>query len=138
LDEALAIRERVFVGEQGVPLAEEIDHHDRNDPRTRHALVRIGPDAVATGRFYGADEHTAQIGRLAVLPEWRGRGIGATLLDALVTEARRRGYARAHLWAQTQATGFYRRIGFEDDGEPLWDGGILHQPMTLDLRGQSG
>jgi predicted GNAT family N-acyltransferase len=109
--EALAIRTRVFVGEQGVPPEEEVDAHDRSDPQAVHALVR---------------EH----GRIRAA---RGAGAGRALLTALVAEARRRGFRRAHLHAQTHARGFYAKAGFHDDGEPLWDAGILHQPMSLEL-----
>jgi len=132
--EALAIRFRVFVDEQGVPPELEVDEHDRDDPAARHALVRAaGGAAIAAGRFYAAGAATAQLGRIAVLAERRGRGVGALLLRALVAEARRSGFARAHLWAQIRATAFYRREGFRDDGPILWDAGIEHQPMSLDL-----
>ena len=60
---------------------------------------------------------------------------GKALLTALVGEARRRGLERAHLHAQLHAHQFYRKAGFSDDGETLWDAGILHQPMTLHLTG---
>jgi len=132
--EALAIRFRVFVEEQGVPPDLEIDEHDRAGAASaRHALVRDGGSAIAAGRLYAADATTAQIGRLAVLAERRGRGVGALLLDALVDEARRGRFARAHLWAQTHAVAFYHRAGFRADGALLSDAGIAHQPMTLDL-----
>ena len=132
--EALAIRFAVFVEEQGVPPDEEIDEHDRDDGAARHALVRAnGGTAIAAGRFYARDSATAQVGRMAVLAPWRGRGAGALLLDALVAEAARAGFARAHLHAQTHAAGFYHRAGFRRDGAELWDAGILHEPMSLDL-----
>jgi len=63
----------------------------------------------------------------------RGAGVGAAILMALVNEARRRGFTRAHLHAQDHATEFYRKAGFVEDGEPLWDAGIYHMPMTLRL-----
>ncbi|MGH7728377.1 MAG: GNAT family N-acetyltransferase, partial [Vulcanimicrobiaceae bacterium] len=50
--EALAIRVRVFVEEQGVPAEEEVDAHDRDDPRARHALARLRGRALGAGRFY--------------------------------------------------------------------------------------
>jgi predicted GNAT family N-acyltransferase len=131
--EALAIRTRVFVGEQGVPPDEEIDAHDRSDPEAVHALVREGERFVGAGRFYVSAPRTVQIGRMAVAAAARGTGAGRALLTALVGEARRRGFDRAHLHAQTHARGFYVKAGFRDDGEPLWDAGILHQPMSLEL-----
>ena len=136
LEEALAIRLRVFVGEQGVPLELEIDEHDRDDPETVHVLVREDGEAqraIGTGRFYPLPERRVQIGRMAVLPEARGGGAGAAILAALMTEARGRGFREAHLDAQTHATAFYRKFGFSDDGGQHWDAGILHQPMSRSL-----
>jgi len=131
---ACDIRTRVFVEEQGVPPDEEWDDHDRTDRDAAHALAFGSPGrAVGTGRFYTAEPGTAQIGRLAVLAAARGCGAGSALLEALVAEARRRGFARAHLHAQTHARGFYLEHGFHDDGPLLWDAGIEHQPMTKNL-----
>ncbi len=135
---ACDIRTRVFVDEQGVPPDEEIDAHDLTDRDAVHALAYAKPGALETavgaGRFYIAEPGVAQIGRMAVLPSARGTGAGAALLEALVAEARRRGFARAHLHAQTHARGFYLKGGFHDDGALMWDAGIEHQPMSLELQ----
>jgi predicted GNAT family N-acyltransferase len=134
MSRALAIRLRVFVEEQGGPPDEEIDAHDRDDPIAVHALVRDASGMpLGTGRYYESEPGVVQIGRMAVLAEARGMGAGAALLRALVAEARRRGFLRAHLHAQVHAREFYVKNGFSDDGETLWDAGILHQPMSLDL-----
>jgi predicted GNAT family N-acyltransferase len=131
---ACDIRVRVFVDEQHVPLEEEMDEHDRTDRNALHALV-YGPghDPIGTGRFFISEPGTALVGRVAVLAPNRGTGAGAALIDALLAEARRRGLTRAHLFAQVDARGFYLKWGFYDDGEQLWDAGILHQPMSLAL-----
>jgi predicted GNAT family N-acyltransferase len=132
---ALAIRLRVFVDEQGVPPDEEVDEHDRSDPSAVHAVARDGTGrTVGAGRYYVAAPGTVQIGRMAVLARVRGHGVGAALLGALVAEAERRGFARAHLHAQVHARDFYVKAGFSDDGPTIVDAGILHQPMTLDFR----
>jgi predicted GNAT family N-acyltransferase len=133
LGEALAIRLRVFVSEQAVPLELEIDEHDRTDPDAVHALVRDGSATIGTGRFYALDADRVQIGRMAILSDRRSLGAGACLLASLMEEARRRGFREARLDAQTQAAGFYRKAGFCDDGEAHWDAGILHQPMRKAL-----
>ncbi|GAC1305428.1 MAG: GNAT family N-acetyltransferase [Vulcanimicrobiaceae bacterium] len=135
---ALAIRTSVFVCEQRVPPEEEIDEHDRTDVAAVHALARAsaadGSAPLGAGRFYIREPTTVRIGRMAVSARARGRGVGRALLGALVAEARGRGFARAELHAQTHAAEFYRKAGFSDDGAPLWDAGIEHQPMSLDLR----
>ncbi|MBD5656656.1 MAG: GNAT family N-acetyltransferase, partial [Candidatus Eremiobacteraeota bacterium] len=96
-------------------------------------LARDGAQTVGAGRYYVVDDATVQIGRMAVLAAARNKRVGTELLAALVAAAARNGFARAHLHAQTHAREFYVRAGFHDDGEPLWDGGILHQPMSRDL-----
>jgi predicted GNAT family N-acyltransferase len=133
MDAALAVRLRVFVEEQHVPADEEVDEHDRTGAAARHALIRDGDTVVAAGRYYAADESTAQVGRMAVLPAYRGRRLGRRLLDALVADARERGFARVALNAQDHAVGFYAKAGFTPFGDTLVECEILHQPMELRL-----
>lgn len=131
---AIALRIEVFVEEQGVPLAEEIDAHDRADPQALHALMRDeSGGAVATARFYRRDAQTAQIGRMAVSASARGRGAGKAILLALMDEARKRGYVYASLSAQLQARPFYEKAGFAAEGPLFDDAGIAHQEMKCKL-----
>jgi predicted GNAT family N-acyltransferase len=130
---ALAVRFVVFVDEQHVPAEEEIDEHDRTDTDARHALIRDGGKAVAAGRYYRLEGTTAQVGRMAVLRDYRGRRIGRQLLDALVDDACARGLARVALNAQDHAVAFYAKAGFTPFGETLVECDILHQPMELRL-----
>ena len=126
----------VFVVEQGVPPEEEIDEHDRTDRDAVHAIALRDPSdpqsAIGAGRYYVApdSEGTVQIGRMAVSKEARGTGAGAAILAALEREARKRGFRKAHLHAQTHAADFYYKAGFYDDGELMLDAGILHRPMS--------
>ena len=113
------IRLQVFVEEQKVPLELEWDEFDAI---SRHALAYVNHHAVATGRLL-PDGH---IGRRAVLPEWRGQGLGKAVLTTLMTEAARRGYADLLLHAQCQAEGCYRRFGFVAEGETFDEAGISH------------
>jgi predicted GNAT family N-acyltransferase len=126
---AFAVRFPVFVEEQNVPAEEEIDDHDRTDGDARHALIRDGDTPVAAGRYYRIEGTTAQVGRMAVLAEYRGRRLGRQLLDALVADARGRGFARVALNAQDHAVAFYAKAGFTPFGETLVECDILHQPM---------
>ena len=130
--EARRIRELVFVREQGVPLKLE---WDEQDPRCDHALAYAADNAaVGTGRLLP----DGYIGRMAVLKEWRGNGVGALLLLALIEQARQRRHARVRLNAQTYAAGFYRRYGFEVSGPEFMEAGIPHVPMQRDLANAPG
>ena len=126
-DEAVAIRYSVFVEEQLVPEDLEIDDFD---PVSVHALARNADgSAVGTGRLL-PDGH---IGRMAVLRQARGRGVGSALLRALMNESRQRGNRDAMLSAQVQAAAFYERHGYAAEGEPYDDAGIPHVSMRCRL-----
>jgi predicted GNAT family N-acyltransferase len=123
-----AIRECVFIREQGVP--EELEW-DGLDGECIHLLAETGPgDAIGTVRLL-ADGH---IGRMAVLKEWRGRGVGSALLLRSIELARDMGLCRVVLNAQTTALGFYRKAGFKASGGEFMDAGIPHHRMELALR----
>lgn len=128
---AVRIRYTVFVREQGVPLHEEVD---ARDAEAYHLVAWRGGAAVGTGRLVVEGEEGI-IGRMAVLPEARGQGVGAALLQGLLAEARRRGLRRVRLAAQLHARGFYARFGFVASGPYFLDAGIEHQRMALDLTG---
>jgi predicted GNAT family N-acyltransferase len=119
---AAPIRFAVFVEEQGVPREIELDERDE---ACLHAVAFEGDRAVATGRLL-PDGH---IGRMAVLKPWRGRGIGALMLDSLIQCAKERGDARVVLSAQVHAVPFYRAHGFMEEGDQYMEAGIAHQNM---------
>lgn len=125
--EAKRIRFAVFVEEQGVPAEIELDDRDED---CIHALAFEGSEAVGTGRLL-PDGH---IGRMAVLEPFRGRGVGAALLQRLIQAARDRGDAEVVLSAQVHALGFYRAHGFATQGDVYEEAGIPHQGMRLKLR----
>jgi predicted GNAT family N-acyltransferase len=123
-----AVRRRVFVREQEVP--EELEW-DGLDGDCRHVLA-TDPDGVAigTGRLL-PDGH---IGRMAVIKQWRGKGVGRALLAKLVELARDRGDRVVALNAQTHAIGFYRSGGFDVSSAEFMEAGIPHVEMRLRLR----
>jgi predicted GNAT family N-acyltransferase len=122
-----AVREPVFVVEQNVPLEME---WDELDPKCRHVIARDEQHRpIGTGRL--TPDH--KIGRMAVLREWRGRGVGEALLRALIEQARELGLPEVSLHAQVDAIGFYTKFGFEPYGERFEEAGIQHQSMRLPL-----
>ncbi|MEY4982570.1 MAG: hypothetical protein RIR62_836 [Pseudomonadota bacterium] len=123
------LRRIVFIEEQGVSEADEID--DR-DGAAIHLLARLGGEAVGSARLL-LDGRTGKIGRVCVLRSHRGTGLGAALIRAAVQELRARGVKTAKLGAQTHAIGFYERLGFAPSGPEYMDAGIPHRDMTLPL-----
>jgi predicted GNAT family N-acyltransferase len=122
--ERQAVRRSVFIEEQNVPEEIEIDG---TDPDCYHVLAcdRSGRP-VGTARL----DEKGKIGRMAVLPEYRGMGIGAAMLGAIMDCGRSGGITDFHLSAQIAAIGFYRKMGFEAYGEEFWEAGIRHINMS--------
>lgn len=120
-----AVREEVFVIEQKVPLTLEWDDMDAN---SEHVLAfNNSGKPIGTGRLL-PDGH---IGRMAVLKEWRDRGIGSALLEALMKLGWQNGHEVLVLNAQVAAAPFYERYGFEKRGGIFDEAGIPHIEMSL-------
>lgn len=134
LGEALSqIRFTVFVREQGVPPEFELDALDADAARCVHAAaIDEGGVVIATARLL-LDPPIARIGRMAVLKAWRGRGVGAALLEALCVEAKRRGFDEVVLHSQTHATPFYFKHGFLSHGSEFAEAAIPHLEMRRKL-----
>ena len=122
----LAIRREVFVREQAVPEAIEVDGLD---DRCVQILASQGDQPVGAGRMQ-ADGH---IGRIAVRKPFRGCGVGSRIMAALIAEARRQGLASVYLGSQTHAQAFYEGLGFVAYGETFVEAGIPHIMMRLTL-----
>jgi ElaA protein len=125
-----ALRRTVFIEEQGVSEADEVDGLDDS---AIHLLALLNEDPVGTARLL-LKGNTGKIGRVCVLPEARGTGLGAALIRAALAEFRTiPGVSRVTLGAQSHATGFYAALGFHVVGEEFIDAGIPHREMVLDL-----
>ena len=116
------IRNEVFTTEQGIDANLDFDGQDRDAVQI---LVIYDGKYVGTGRML-SDGH---IGRLAVLKAYRGRGLGAKAVLALVKEAGTTGMKRVYLGAQKHAVGFYEKLGFTVYGEPYIEVNIEHIHM---------
>lgn len=124
----LSVRHKVFIEEQGFPL--DIDEFDDT---AVHLLAKSGEQDIGAARvvFSGT---TAKIGRVCVLPEARGTGLGAALINAAIDVARARpDISEARLRSQVRAMGFYARLGFTADGPQSDDFGVPHCDMVRAL-----
>jgi predicted GNAT family N-acyltransferase len=135
------VRKQVFVVEQGVP--EEIEY-DALDAHAVHVLALSEEDGapLGTGRLLfgevaakktGGDPAVGSLGRLAVLPEARGLGVGVALVRGIEEAARARGLSVVDLGAQVHALGFYERLGYQAYGPLFDDAGIPHRSMRRAL-----
>jgi predicted GNAT family N-acyltransferase len=118
-----SVRRAVFIEEQGIT---ERDEWDDSDPLCWHVIaVTTNRDGVGTGRM----DPAGKIGRVAVLPQYRGLGIGAAIVRHFIGVAAENGLAQVYLYAQTSALGFYERLGFRADGPEFDEVGIPHRRM---------
>ncbi|HDZ81028.1 MAG TPA: GNAT family N-acetyltransferase [Roseobacter sp.] len=124
------LRRIVFIEEQGVSEADELDGLD--DCAT-HFLATENELPIGTARMRIKGD-TAKVGRVCVIKSHRGTGLGAALIRAAIEEARKLpGVRLAKLGAQTHALGFYEKLGFEAQGPVYDDAGIDHRDMVLSL-----
>ena len=121
-----SIRESVFINEQSI--APEIEF-DGLDSSAIHAVVTVDGKRVGTGRIL-SDGH---IGRIAIMRDFRGLGLGSKIVLSLIDEAKLSGYKRVYLGSQKQAIDFYTKLGFTPFGEEFIKAGIVHLSMEKTL-----
>ena len=121
--ELTSVRRAVFIEEQNVPESIELD---ARDPDCSHVLAcDESGNPIGTARI----DSSGKIGRMAVLPEHRGRGLGTKMLEAIMEHGRSNGITDFHLSAQISAAGFYQKMGFEPFGDEFEEAGIKHINM---------
>ncbi len=128
--DAFLVRQEVFILEQGVPAELELDEFDS---LATHALVYQDARCIGTGRLVNLSAKQAQIGRMAVLAKFRGKGVGKQILRKLVDLAASQGAQRIILHSQVSAIPFYENLGFQAQGDVYDEAGIPHRNMMLKL-----
>ncbi|MGN0524213.1 MAG: GNAT family N-acetyltransferase [Eubacterium sp.] len=127
-DEAIMIRTKVFVDEQG--FNEEFDSTDRH---SRHIVIFNNKTPAAVGRFFTDDGKTYHIGRVAVTKEFRGFGYGKKIMDIAEKEINKNGGERIELSAQLQAKKFYEKCGYTATGDIYLDEHCEHILMYKNM-----
>jgi predicted GNAT family N-acyltransferase len=123
------IREKVFIQEQKVTPQLEWDGMDE---KAIHFLVFNDKAAIGCARAIVIKDHM-QLGRMAVLKEYRGQGIGSALLEKAMTIAKLNQLSAIYISAQCHAIDFYKKFGFEVKSDIYLDAEIPHRDMTLDF-----
>ncbi|HNY10535.1 MAG TPA: GNAT family N-acetyltransferase [Candidatus Wallbacteria bacterium] len=148
----MSIRREVFIIGQNVPAEIEIDEYDaeltgRRLPETFpaknngviHVMARYNGKPAAAGRLiYGTDEagkpNIAKIGRIAVMPEFRKRGIGSAVVKYLIWLSKKKGASKICLHAQCYIKHMYEKFGFKAHGDVFDEAGIDHIEMFMDVK----
>ena len=126
--QAYAIRQKVFIEEQGVPRELELDEYD---PMAWHALAFWKDQCIGTGRLVEVAQNAGQIGRMAVLADFRGQGFAKAILIKLIELASNQGMSTLTLHSQVSAIPFYEKFGFIVQGSIYEEAGIPHRNMIL-------
>lgn len=128
-----SIRRRVFIDEQGVPEALELDEHDGD---SEHFILFAGrganAPALGTARLRLIDGHDV-VQRVAILHPYRGQNLGRVLMEAVEGRVRSLGQPLIQLSAQLTAVPFYEALGYTPDGDVYIDAGIDHRHMSKRL-----
>ena len=127
----VAIRRAVFTDEQHLTDVVDRDPYDHG-PNAVQVLASVAGEPAGVGRLH-VWRGEGQIAWVAVLPPFRGRGIGWEIMDALLSAAGRLGATRVTLSAQTHALGFYQLLGFRPVGTTFSMSNIEHITMVRDL-----
>lgn len=127
-DDIRSVRDAVFLVEQRISPADEID--DR-DTVCRHVVVYCDGKPVATGRL--DSEKNGKVGRVAVLAEFRRKGIGSEVMRAIEGEARKLGLPKVWFHAQQSAVQFYLTLGYATVGDEFLEAEIVHVRMEKEL-----
>lgn len=114
-----------------VPAELELDECDLS---ASHALAYQGEECIGTGRLVYLGNGQAQIGRMAVLAQFRGKGIGKEILSQLIDLAKLQGVSSLILHSQLAAIPFYEKLGFQAEGPSYEEAGIPHRNMILLLQ----
>jgi predicted GNAT family N-acyltransferase len=132
LEAIFTIRKKVFVDEQGVPLNDEFDEFDKLDAPCEQILAYYDGQPIGTGRIRVIDG-MGKLERICILEPYRQLGIGKKIISFLEEIALEKGFPQVKLHGQTQAEGFYKKLGYQCSSTEFIEDGIPHILMIKDL-----
>lgn len=107
----------------GISLREEFDEHDCDG--TKYIVLLDSGYPVATCRFYEIEENTVTLGRVVVLPEYRGKGLGKMAVQQAEEWIKTLGYKKIVIDSRVEAVGFYKKLGYIPTGESAKQNGVF-------------
>lgn len=130
-EDAFFVRRKVFVEEQGVPLALELDELDKT---ADHFVVYTNTTPIGAGRIRETNEGIGKVERVCVLPEYRGMNLGKLIMKALEDHAATKDFEKIILNAQSYALPFYEKLGYVITSPEFMDADIPHRAMEKRIR----
>jgi len=128
--DAFAVRKKVFVEEQGVPLHLECDAYDAT---ATHFIMYEDKEPAGAARLRNIEDHTAKIERVCILQSQRGKKLGALMMKEMENYAVSIGLQKLKLHAQSYAVPFYEKLGYTVTSPEFMDAGIPHRAMEKNI-----
>ncbi|MEK4629784.1 MAG: GNAT family N-acetyltransferase [Solibacillus sp.] len=129
-ERAFALRKEVFVKEQGVPLSLELDEYDAT---AIHFIVNDGNATIATARLREIEPKVGKVERVCVLNSYRGKRLGALIMETVEQYAKEINFQKLKLNAQSYAVPFYEKLHYIVTSPEFMDAGIPHRAMEKKL-----
>ena len=106
-----------------ISLREEFDEYDCEG--TRYIILLDEGYPVATCRFYDDNNNAVILGRVVVLPEYRGKGLGIRVMDEAEKWIKELGYDAIIIDSRLEVTGFYEKLGYEKTSDEVYMSGVF-------------
>ena len=127
LQKILDIRKRVFIEEQGVSEKRE---RDGLEDKADQFIVLDDEKEIGCARIRFID-NKAKLERIAILPEYRRKGLGKKLVNYLIDYSKNKGVKEIYLHGQVRIQKFYEGLGFKARGDIFIDGGMEHYEFYM-------
>ncbi|MBQ7741239.1 MAG: GNAT family N-acetyltransferase [Eubacterium sp.] len=121
---AYSVRIQGMNRQHGISLREEFDDNDKDG--TNYIVLLDGDYPIATCRFYETDKDTVLIGRVVVLPEYRGKQLGRRVIEEAEKWIKELGYGKININARVEAVGFYEKLGYNQVSGNIIKGNIFN------------
>ena len=120
---AYSVRIQGMNRQHHISLRDEFDEKDCDG--TKYIVVLDEGYPIATCRFYEVDEKSVVLGRVVVLPEYRGKGIGALVVNEAEKWIKELGYSKVIVDSRLTAIGFYEKLGYKKEAEDVIQSGTF-------------
>lgn len=107
---AYSVRIQGMNRQHNISLEEEIDEHDNSE--TKYIVLLDHGYPVATCRFYDLGDGSVMLGRVVVLPEYRGKKLGNYVVEQAEAWIKELGYRRIEIESRIEARNFYEKLGY--------------------------
>lgn len=120
---AYYVRIQAMARKYNIGLREEFDEYDA--PDTKYIVLTDNGFPIATCRILKRTDETAEIGRVVVLEDYRGKGLGKMVMESAEEWISELGYSTIVVESRDVAVGFYEKLGYVSDSSALHNSGTF-------------